>query len=190
MIRFEKVNKKYGTTRRSIDINAEVSEGRGGGRVRPVRLGQVDADPHRQPARGDRVRRAHSSTGATCTAQMRQRRAQPAAQPHRLRVPELQPVPAPLGARERHALADEGERREARGRARRGRWRCSTASGSPPRPAPIRRSSPAASSSAWRSPARSRWSRPRCSSTSRRARSTPRWSARCWRSCAASPPRA
>ena len=42
-------------------------EGRGGGGLRALRLGQVDADPHRQPARGDQVRASCCSTATTST---------------------------------------------------------------------------------------------------------------------------
>ncbi len=45
---------------------------------------------------------------------------------------------------------------------------------------PIRTNCRAASSSAWRSPARWRCGRRSCSSTSRPARSTRKWWARCW----------
>ena len=90
--------------------------GRSRGRLRAVRLRQVDADPHRQPPRGDHSRVELLFDGHNIHAPMRSDGAQPAAQPDRLRIPELQPVSAPVGARERHAVADAGERRQARRR--------------------------------------------------------------------------
>ena len=68
MIRFSSVNKYYGTYKALDDINAEVAKRRGGRGVRSVRLRQVDADPDRQPAGGDRSPARSPSTGATCTA--------------------------------------------------------------------------------------------------------------------------
>ena len=64
-------------------------------------------------------------------------------------------------------------------RAESRRRRCWIGWGSPTSGTPIPTSSPAASSSGWRSRGRWRWSRGSCCSTSRPRRSTPSWSARC-----------
>ena len=92
-------------------------------------------------------------------------------QAHRLRLPVLQPAADAVGRGERPAAALD-RRREARPGVLQG-------SDGPRRAdrrarATVRRSSRAASSSAWRSRARSWRSRPSCSPTSRRATSTRR----------------
>ena len=85
--------------------------------------------------------------------------ARPAARRRRHGLPELQPLRAQDGPRERHARADQGPR-EVEGRRREARpASCSTGSASPRRPTSTPRSSPAASSSASRSPGRWRWTR-------------------------------
>ena len=92
--------------------------------------------------------------------------------PGRLRPPGGRAVPAPRRGRQHRV-------RPAAGRARRRRVataspRCSTSSSCPPTSATgARTSCRAASSSAWRWPARSRRSPPSCSSTSRSPPSTP-----------------
>ena len=78
-------------------------------------------------------------------------------------------------------------KKEPRAEASGAAARCWRASGSPKRPSPSGRRSPAASSSASRSPARWRCSRRRSCSTSRPPRSIPNWSAKCSPSCARSP---
>ena len=103
----------------------------------------------------------------------------------RLRLPALRAVPAHDGARE-HRLRPEGPARARRARreAEIRRRALGTARPRPalrPREALSARSSPAASASAWRWPARSPSSRACCCSTSPSARST----RRCARSCAA-----
>ena len=74
-------------------------------------------------------------------------------------VPELQPLRPQDRARERHARTGQGARRSRKAEAETsGPGSCSSASASPTRPTSTRRSSPAASSSAWPSPARWPWS--------------------------------
>ena len=94
-------------------------------------------------------------------------------------VPAVQPVSAPDRARELHAGADLGAQDAAARRPRRSRGTISSACASPSRPTNIRPSSPAASSSAWRSRGRSACSRRSCCSTSRPPRSIRKWSRRC-----------
>ena len=80
-------------------------------------------------------------------------------------VPVLQPLPAHDGAGELHRGADDRARHVKRPRPRRAPPSSSTWSASPTRRATIRRSSPAASSSAWRSPAPAPCGRRSCCST-------------------------
>ena len=89
--------------------------------------------------------------------------------PHRLRLPVLQPAADADGRGERPAPARDRRREAGQGVARRS---SSAASGSPTAARTARPSSPAASSSASRSPARSSPGRPSCSRTSRPATST------------------
>ena len=108
----------------------------------------------------------------------------------RLRVPALRAVPAHDRGRQ-HRLRPQGARRARSGRrareirarvqraARAGAARAASASAIP-------RSSPAASASAWRWPARWPSSRACCCSTSRSARSTPRCARNCAAGCARS----
>ena len=95
----------------------------------------------------------------------------------RLRLPALRRLQAHDGVRQRRLRPQDPRqgqgRRSASGSTRCSRWSTSTASRTA-----TRRSSPAASASAWRSPGRSRSSPRCCCWTSRSARSTPRsgWS--------------
>ena len=83
----------------------------------------------------------------------------PAARRRRHGVPVLQPLRPQDDARERHARADQGPQAEARPTAeKRGTRAARAGRRRPTRPTSTPRSSPAASSSAWPSPARSRWS--------------------------------
>ena len=86
--------------------------GRADRHLRAVGLGQVDADPLHQPARASRRRAASSSTASSSRAHQRERRRGAARGRHG--VPAVQPVPAPDGAAELHAGADEGARHGAR----------------------------------------------------------------------------
>ena len=94
-------------------------------------------------------------------------------------VPAVQPVPASDGARELHAGADLGAQDAARTTPRRSRGIICGACAFPSRRTNIRPSSPAASSSGWRSRGRCACSRRSCCSTSRPPRSIRRWSRRC-----------
>ena len=78
---------------------------------------------------------------------------------HRHGVPELQSLAAQDGAGERHRSADPRARPAAPAGDRAGRGAACSASGSPRSATPIRRASPAGSSSASRSCGRSPWSR-------------------------------
>ncbi len=90
----------------------------------------------------------------------------------RHRLPALRRVQAHDRVRQRRLRPHDPQAPEGRdqGTRRRARSRSSSSTGSP---SATRPSSPAASGSAWRSPARSPSSRRCCSSTSRSARSTP-----------------
>ncbi len=118
-------------------------------RVRPVGLGQVDADPLRQPARGASARRHPRRRRRTDERFAAHRRSAPRS---RHGVPAVQPVPASDDPGELHAGADLGAQdAQARGggtgdeAARRG-------SRFPSRRTNIPASSRAASSSASPSP--------------------------------------
>ena len=154
-------------TRSSTGIDLTIQPGHGHGDPGPVRLRQVHPAAGDQPPGEARLRLCQRQRRADRRATPR-RPAQGAAgagdpapaAPDRLRLPELQPVPASDRAGERHRGADRatgeapGRGREAAalellgaGRARR--------QGS----TPIRGSCPAASSSGSRSPGRWPWSR-------------------------------
>ena len=126
----------------------------GPGGARAVRVGQVDVVPHHQPAGDHRLGLDHHRRPA---AARRGTQAGPAALRGRHGVPVVQPVRAQDDPGERHAGADEGAQEEQGRGARARRWSCWSGSGSPLRPTSIRRSSPAVSSSGWRSPGRWRW---------------------------------
>jgi polar amino acid transport system ATP-binding protein len=85
------------------------------------------------------------------TASLRQRAA-PAAQPRRLCFPAVQPLRPPDGAGEYHPGAG-ARSRLGKAPPANARWRCCNRSGWRIKPARCRPSSPAASSSAWPSPA-------------------------------------
>jgi hypothetical protein len=104
MIELEHVDKFFGDFQALSDINVKVgSGGRGGDRA--VRVGQVDDDPLHQPARGARCRPHRGRRHRTV-----ERHPQHPGDPPRDRdgVPELQPVPAPERARQRHAGSAQG----------------------------------------------------------------------------------
>ena len=156
MIQFNNVNKWYGEYHALVDVSETIAKGEvvvvcgpsGSGKstlIRTInRLEEIDSGTI--TVDGEDIHRAR-------------RRREPAALAHRLRVPAVQPVPAPERAGELHAGAGGARRRAARAGAPEGDGSCSTAWASRTRPAPGRRSSRAASSSAWRSRGRSRWSR-------------------------------
>ena len=142
-----KVTKRYGTTD-------------GGGRdrparsrpsylllpARPVRLRQdLDAADDRRPRGRERGRHR-------CSAPERHRPAAGQAR-HRDDVPELRAVPAPRLHRQRRLLAEDAGRRQGDPPGARP-WSCSRSSTWSATPSACRRSCPAASSSASRSPAR------------------------------------
>ena len=141
-------------------IDVEVASGEFVAVMGPFGFGQVDLhEPPRLPR--PPTAGATGSTGSSVSS-LSSRRARAVSQPeHRLRVPELQPAAAHHRARERRAAAalfaacrTRATRASRRGRAleRVGLASARTTS---------RRSSPAASSSAWRS--RGRWSTTRIS---------------------------
>ena len=78
---------------------------RGRRRHRPVRLGQVDAVPHHQPARDDRQRHHQPERRPAAGGGQGARRA---ARRGRDGVPELQPLRPQDDPRERHARAGQG----------------------------------------------------------------------------------
>ena len=159
------VHKAYGTLEVLDGIDLVGPAGRGDRDPRPVGLGQVDpAARHQPPGEGrPRVRRGRTASSSATSGVRRhaagaasEKDVLRAADPHRVRVPELQPVPAPDRAGERRRGAGLGAGPAARARSRPRRACCSSASGCPTRPTPTRASCPAGSSSASRSPGRSR----------------------------------
>ena len=140
------VQKWYGAYQALADGRAGASRRSGCG-LRPIGFGQVHADTHGQPARTD-------PAGTDRSGRQRYPRRRPAAgcvaQPYRLCIPAVQPVPAPVCHGQPDAGAADAQTRPPwRASAA---WRCWNASAWRTRPTPIPRSCPAASSSAWRSP--------------------------------------
>ena len=150
------VNKHFGELHVLQDIDLTVGTRRGRRRHRPVRLRQVDAVPHDQPARdrstparsridgeplpeeGKALAQLRADVGMVfqCSTSSRTRRSSRTSR----------------SARSRSASSRKADGREAgHGAARPGRRRRTRPTSTPP-------SSPAASSSAWRSPARWPWS--------------------------------
>ena len=179
MIQFEGVNKWYGNYHALQDINADRREGRGGRGLRPVGLGQVDADPHREPAGGDpegndRVRRAgrpravagpQSSSAATSASSSR------ASTCFRIcpSPSNIMLAPTTVKGRDKPQARERGDGAAgARRPGRQGRCLPGPALG---RPAAARGHRARAGDG----------TRPPCCSTSPPARWTPRWSARCCR---------
>ena len=127
----------------------------------------VNGELDRRPAHGERLK------------ELSERAILTPAQPHRLRLPELQPLPAPDRAGQRGRRPGGDRQADASPRPRIWPANCSAGSAWPTRPAPTRGSCPAASSSAWPSPAPWPCGPESSSSTSRPPRSTPNSSARC-----------
>ena len=166
MVKAEDVHKSFGHVEVLKGIDLEVAPGEvfcligpsGSGKSTFLRcinhLEKIDAG--RLYVDGELVGYRAEGRQALRAAEQRGRRAAPR---HRHGVPALQPVPAHDGAGERHGGAGPGEGRAQGRRARARRSSCWTGSASPTRRTATPPSSPAASSSAWRSPARWRWSR-------------------------------
>jgi hypothetical protein len=144
------VHKWFGDFHVLKDINLRVRKGERSSSAAP-RAPASRPDPLHQPAggapEGADHRRRHRAD---------QRRQEDRRDPPRGRhgVPALQPVPASDDARELLPRADLGEEGAQGRRPRRSPCAISSGSRSPSRRTNIRASSPAASSSAWRSPAR------------------------------------
>ena len=169
-----------------------------GGADPPVRVGRGARRPgprhlRRRADRAARAVRLRQDDGAAGDRRVRPagRRTRAARRPgHHRRageqarhgdgLPGLQPLPEPHRRRER-GLRAAGARPRRRTSRRPGRRSCSTSSAWPTGATATRTSSPAASSSGWRSPGRSRWRRRCCCSTSRCRRWTPRCACSCGR---------
>ena len=157
LIEIRDIHKRFGAHR---GLQRPRPRGRGAsGRLpdRPLGLRQVDAAALHQRARDDRRRRDPHPRRPGHRARRRRQRAAPR---RRHRLPELQPVPAHDGARERHARA----RRRCCGRAAREAEATGHGAADAHRPraqgaANIPTGSRAASSSASPSSARSPWAR-------------------------------
>src|SRR5476649_1275587 len=85
---------------------------RGGGRVRPFGVWQVDADSYRQPPRDDPGGRDHGRRNERPSSHVEP---EPVSQPCRLRVSAVQPVSSSIGTRQRVPRADEGGREKPQG---------------------------------------------------------------------------
>ena len=158
------------TSRRCSDVSLEVRAGRAGRAARAVGLGQDDAAAHHRRASTSRPRRGAASTARTPRdAGARERRVGFVFQHYALfrHMTVFENVAFGLRVRPRAARPTEGRDRASASTS------CSQLvqlDGLADRA--TRRSSPAASASASRSPARWRSSRACCCSTSRSARST------------------
>ena len=139
--------------------------------ARTVRLWQDDHAAHDRRLRGGGLGTVYlGDAGRDRSAALQARRE------HRL--PELRPLPAPVGLRERRLRP--APRRRCRQRDRDARSApCSSWWSFPATSSASRRSSPAASSSAWRWRGRSSTTHACSSSTSRSARSTSSCASRC-----------
>ena len=162
MVRAEEVHKCFGAPRCSRASTSRSRPARCSA-CRPVRLGQVDVPALHQPPREDR-RAAGSAVDGELVGyrqrgdklhELREREVAQQRARDRHGVPALQPVPAHDGAAERHGGARAGCRGEPRPAAReRGRTLLDRVGPGRQGRATTRPSSPAGSSSAWRSPGR------------------------------------
>ena len=142
------VTKRFGDFVALDDVSLEVPDGSLTALLGPSRLRQVDAAAHHRRAGGARQRRRRDRRAGR-TGVPPQRRG------HRLRLPALRGVQAHDRARQRRVRPDDPQAPKAQvARARRRAARHRRAL--PATRTATRASSPAASASAWRSPARSR----------------------------------
>ena len=149
MITVTGASKRYGDFAALDDVTLEIPTGSLTALLGPSGLGQVDAAARHRRAR-ERPTPAPSSIGGEDVTERAAAEAR-----DRLRVPALRGVQAHDRARQRRLRAEDPQAAEGRDRQRRS-TSCSRSSGSTASSTATRRSSPAASASAWRSPARSR----------------------------------
>ena len=107
------VNKWFGQFHVLSDINLDVKEGEKIVDLRPVGLGQVDADPLHQPPRGAPGRR-HRRRRRDAQQRRQEHRGDPPRSRHG--VPVVQPLPAPHHPRQPDLGADLGEEDAQEGR--------------------------------------------------------------------------
>ena len=162
-----------GRRRRAPGADAGGPRGRDLRRARPERLREVDAAPHARGTRHGRPPGACASSAATSPGSAG------AAGPATARRSSATPTSTTGGRSRRSSRSGSSSRSSSASRACPGtsasaaRASCSSASASSTAPRRIRASSPAASSSGWRSALRSPTARGFCSPTSRPASSTP-----------------
>ena len=177
-ITVEGAHKRFGDFQALNDVSIDVPDGSLTALLGPERQRQVDA------AAGDR--RARDARRRPGDDQRRGRDREAGAEARgRLRLPALRRLQAHDRVRERRLRAEDPQVGQAEDLAT-GCTSCCAWSSSTGWPTATRRSSPAASASAWRWPGRSRSSRRCCCSTSPSARSTPRSARTCAPGCAAS----
>ena len=173
MIAVESVTKRFGDFTALDDVSLEVARRLADRAARAQRLGQVDAAARDRRARGARRAATVVVGGSDATRLPPQKRGIGFVFQHYAAFKHM------TRARQRRVRAEDPQAAEGRDQGQ-GRRAARTSSGSTASTTATRRSSPAASASAWRSPARWRSSRACCCSTSRSARSTPT----CARTCA------
>ena len=128
LIAITEVRKSFGVERGAEGHQPRRRAGRGHRHHRQERLGQVDAAALHQRARDASTTGSITVAGAQLLPD--ELHLQGAAAEGRHDLPELQPVPAPDGRQERHAVADGREEDRRRPKPRRWPARCSTASAS------------------------------------------------------------
>ena len=165
--------KRFGDFTALDDVSLDVPRRLADGAARTERQRQVDAAARHRRARGARRRRRRSSADEDATSPPPQRRDVGFVFQHYAAFKHM------TVREERRLRPDDPQAAEGRDRGSASTSCCGSCS-STASPTATRRSSPAASGSAWRSPARWRSSRACCCSTSRSARST----RPCARSCA------